>query len=258
MRRLRIIIALVIILALSVGASSFGRNFYRSLSRRLGKDRQTYSHLTDEEFANFREVSIVGIARGKLYRSSSPLDTWGNRNIIADNAAGKAGIRTFINLADTYKVMREREGFTNTYYSTQKAICLNMSPKYRTERFRNGLARGVKFMAENEPPYLVHCTLGRDRTGLVCLVIELLAGASMNEAVNDYMISYYNYFGIEKGSREYEFVVNNEIIPFIAYIAGVKIADVNRINLSDAAERYLLRVGVGASEISSLVQKLSH
>lgn len=132
-----------------------------------------------------------------------------------------------------------------------------MSPKFRSERFRAGLAHGVRFMCMNEPPYLIHCTLGRDRTGLVCAVIECLMGAGLDEVIADYMLSFYNYFGIEEGSREYNFVVNNEIVPFLASMAGVKAGDISRINLSEAAERYLLRLGVKSSEIEALRFKLT-
>lgn len=244
---------LVMLLLLSSGAVS-KKEFYRNLSRRLSYNRQNYDYLTDEEFANFREVRTTGIASGKLYRSVSPIQAK-NRHAIADEAARRAGVRTFINLADTDNGMKKHEGFSGSYYSTQRVICLNMNLKFMSRRFQQGLAQGIRFMAANEPPYLVHCYWGKDRTGLVCAVIECLMGAGADEVVNDYMLSFYNLFGIEEGTGNYDFVVRNEIEPFLASMLGVK--SIYGVNLAEAAERYLLKIGVSGRDIEVLREKLS-
>ena len=258
LRQHKFLAVLVISLLFSAGAeaSSWGKDFYRSLSRRLSSNRSDYALLTDEEFANFRMVSVSGIGRGKLYRSSSPVSTWGNRNIIADMAAKRAGVRTFINLADSDSSVREQEGFPNSYYSTQKIITLNLGMKYQSKKFRESLARGIKLMARSESPFLIHCSLGKDRAGFVCALIECLMGASLDEVVRDYLVSFYNYFGIKPGTDEHNFVVKNEIVAFLAQAFGVKSEDMTRINLADAAERYFRGIGVSADEIKALRDKM--
>ena len=130
-----------------------------------------------------------------------------------------------------------------------------MNLKFRSKPFQQKLAQGIRFMAANEPPYLIHCYWGKDRTGLVCAVIECLMGASADEILNDYMISFYNIFGIEKGTRNYDFITDNEIKPFLAGMLGVK--SIYGVNLAEAAERYLLRIGVSARELDILRGKLS-
>ena len=237
-------------------ASSWGKNFYKNLSRRLGYNRENYPALTDEEFANFRMVRVSGIVDGKLYRSSSPVSTWGNRNAIADAAARKAGIRTFVNLADTASSVREQEGFSGSYYSEQKIIALGLGMKYQSRIFRESLARGIKLMARSEGPYLIHCSLGKDRAGYVCALIECLMGASLQEVIADYLVSFWNYFGIKQGTREYDYVAENEIVRFLAQAFGVKSEDMTKINLADAAERYFRGIGVSANEIAALREKL--
>ena len=237
-------------------ASSWSKNFYQSLSRRLGYHKEDYPALTDEEFANFRMVHASGIGEGKLYRSSSPISTWGNRNAIADSAARNAGIRTFINLADTDSFLKNHDGFAGSYYSTQHIIALGLGMKYQNSIFRNSLARGLKLMAKSETPFLIHCSLGKDRAGYVCALIECLMGACLQEIITDYLVSFWNYFGIRKGTREYDFVAENEIVSFLAKAFGVKSEDMTRINLADAAERYFREIGVSVNEIEALREKL--
>ena len=257
MKKVRIILGFILVLAYMAAIAegeSYKKTFYRNLSKRLSNNRSDYEYLSDKEFANFREIHMTGIAKGKLYRSSSPVKAWGNRNVIADNASREAGIKTFINLADSEKSMKKLTGFNETYYSTQKFIGLKMNTKFMSKEFQNGVARGIKFMAMNEPPYLIHCDLGKDRAGLFSAVIECLMGASSDEVVDDFLVSFYNYFGIESHSRDYDYVAENEIRPFLAAMFGVK--DIAKVNLKDAAERYALKIGVSAEEIETLREKL--
>ena len=250
-----LIIASVIASPCLAAESTFSsKDFYRSLSRRLGRKRTDYPNLTDKQFANFREVKTTGISAGKLFRSSSPISTWGERNIIADNFAREAGIKTFINLADTNQKMREHKGFSGSYYSGQKIIGLNLNMKYSSSKFRQSLAKGIHFMAVNDPPYLIHCSLGKDRAGFVCALIECLMGADIQEVTEDFLVSFYNYFGIVKGSEEYNFVAENEIQRFLAEAFGVK--SLEGINLSEGAERYFIGIGVSREDINALKEKL--
>ena len=255
--RLLCILSVIILIASSFvcyADSSYGKKFYSSLSKRLGKKRADYPKLTDKEFANFRMVKTSGIAPGKLFRSSSPVSTWSERYSMADNAIMNAGVKTVINLADSDEKMRKHEGYSGSYYSRQNIICLNLGMKYKSKDFRRRLARGIRFMAANEPPYLVHCSLGKDRAGFVCALIECLAGASWPEVAGDYMLSFYNYFGISPGSDEYDFVLKNEIYRFLCEAFGVN--RLEEINLSDGAERYFIGIGVLSQDIETLRRKL--
>ena len=249
-----VLITFAFLLTVSEAREINRKDFYRSLSSRLSKNRNDYAYLSDYEFANFRAVISTGIKAGRLYRSSSPVKAWGNRNIIADNAAKEAGVKTFINLADSYEEMKKRKEFSESYYSKQKIICLNLNLKFKSKKFQDGVARAVNFMAENPAPYLIHCDLGKDRCGIVCAIIESLAGASHDEIVNDYMISFYNYFGIRPGTDEYELVADNEIRAFLASIFEIK--NIENANLQAAATKYLLKIGVSPENIEALKKQL--
>ena len=258
MKKLCAVIA-VIILIFSADvccASEYGKKLYRDFSRRLGYEKSDYPFLSDTEFANFRMVKTSGIGAGKLYRSSSPVSKWSSRDVIADRAAKEAGVKTFINLADNNASLRKQEGFAGSYYSKQNIIALGLGMKYQSKTFRDSLARGIKLMARSESPFLIHCSLGKDRAGFVCALIECLMNAKFQEVVSDYLVSFYNYFGVKPGTREYDFVAANEITAFLEQAFGVKSEDMTRINLADAAERYFLRIGVSAAEIEALREKL--
>jgi hypothetical protein len=58
--------------------------------------REDYSHLSDTEFANFREL-----LPGRLYRTSSPINPELGRNLFADAALEAAGVTVIMNLADS-------------------------------------------------------------------------------------------------------------------------------------------------------------
>ena len=256
-RKLSLLIIFVLISGIfAAQAQANKKNFYRELSKKLSKNRQDYIYLTDSEFANFREIHTTGIKRGVLYRSSSPIKTWGNRNFIADKEAQRVGIKTFINLADNVKDMKACKGYQGSYYSTQNIICLDLSTKFKSKEFRERLARGIKAISESQTPMLIHCDLGKDRAGFVCALIECLTGANLNEVVQDYLISFYNYFGIKPGSSDYEFVADNEIRSFMAQAFGVKLEELSRINLADGAKRYFVSLGLSVKDIEALISKL--
>ena len=166
-------------------------------------DRGDYEDLTDEEYANFRNVKTTGMGEWALFRSSSPVDPEINRSREADEALNNAGIRTVLNLADSEEKMKSYEDYSLSYYSQRDVIALNMTVDYTSEQFGAGLAKGIAYMVSHEGPYLVHCSEGKDRTGFVCAVFECLMGASAKEAAADYMVTYYNYYAVEPGTEPY-------------------------------------------------------
>ena len=254
----RAVIVLLLVSSL-FAMEAWGNNIYRELGKRLGRSRQDYPQLSDQDFANFREVRTTGIKPGILYRSSSPIKTWGSRNYIADNLSRQAGIKTFINLADNVKDMKACKGYPGSYYSTQKVICLNLSTKFQSKAFCDNLARGIKLMSapEIEGPFLIHCDLGKDRAGFVTALIECLTGASLDEVVGDYMLSFWNYFGIMPGTEDYEFIADCEIRKFLAQAFGVKPHELGSIKLADGSERFFRSIGVTVNEIENLREKIS-
>ena len=173
-----------------------------------------------------------------------------SRNLIADQAASAAGVKTFINLADNEEVMRGYEGFDASYYSKQAIIPLNLGVDFMADEFRAGLAEGLRFIAANEAPYLVHCTEGKDRAGFVSAVLECLMGATADEVIADYMVTFFNYYGVQPETEQYDIIANSNICKSLA--AAFDIADIREADLQAEAEAYLLEIGLSAYEIAQI------
>ena len=60
----------------------------------------------------------------------------------------------------------------------------------------NRLINALKELPSRPAPYVVHCMEGKDRTGYVCALLEGLCGATYDEIVADYLITYNNYYKI--------------------------------------------------------------
>ncbi|MBQ8587713.1 MAG: alpha/beta fold hydrolase, partial [Oscillospiraceae bacterium] len=214
-------------------------------------NREDYPDLTDEEFANFREVTTNGMGDDTLYRSSSPINPEIGRNTYADAAMEAAGVKTVINLADSETSAAAYPGFAETYYSQQNVIYLNLGVDFAAEDFQEGLANGLRFMIANEGPYLVHCTEGKDRAGFVNAVLECLMGATIDEVVEDYMVTYYNYYGVEPGTEKYDAIANSNILKSLA-TAFENDSISSDTDMSAEAEEYLLAIGLTEGEIVAL------
>ena len=217
--------------------------------------REDYPHLTDEEYANFRGIGTAGMGIGALYRSSSPLNPELGRSRQADEALNNAGVQTVMNLCDTEEAMRGFEDYPTSYYSQRDVIALNMGVDFAAPDFREKLAQGLAFFATHEGPYLVHCKEGKDRCGFVCAILECLMGAPADEVAADYMVTYYNYYGVEPGSEQYEAIVNSNIRKSLERAFGVE--NLWEADLAACAEEYLRALGLSDETIASLRHNLS-
>lgn len=215
-------------------------------------ERSDYAHLSDEDFANFRMVDTTGIRQGVLYRSSSPINPEIGRSVYADAAAKDAEIKTVINLADASNTY---DAIENAYYPSCSTVYLNLGVDFSSADFKAGLAKGLRFMLENEPPYLVHCNEGKDRAGFASALLECLMGASAEEVITDYMHTYINYYGLEKGTEKYDAVVGSNITQTLEAAFGVE--DVYTADLAREAEAFVMEeLGLVQQEVDALKEKL--
>lgn len=214
--------------------------------------REDYAHLSDEAFANFRVIDTTGMGTNKLYRSSSPINPGIGRSTYADEAARAAGIVTVLNLADasnTYDIPED------AYYNTCQVTYLNLGSEFLSENATESLATGMRAIINGEGPYLIHCNEGKDRAGFVIALLECLMGATIDEVIEDYMETYFNYYGVEKGSEKYDAVVKSNIIQVLN--TNFKVQDVRTANLDAEAETYLIEdLGLSAAEVAGLKAKL--
>ncbi len=227
------------------------------LGRTRTNNRADYVDLSDEEYANFREVETSGMGRGTLFRSSSPVNPSLNRNTEADEALSRAPIQTVMNMVDTEEILRKYPDYGLTCYSACDVIALNMGMDFLTDDFQQKLAEGFRYLASHDGPYLIHCLEGKDRTGFAAAVLECLMGAAADEVIRDYMLTYYNFYGIEADTPQYEKIAEGNIDATLSKAFGISSIREEDADLSVRAEDYLRNIGMSEVEISGLKEKLA-
>lgn len=227
-------------------------------------DRETYP--SDEVFANFRSVRVGNLKENVLYRSASPCDNQHNRAPYVDALIKAAGVNCIIDLADNESKVTQymaKEDFNSPYfqslYESGRVILLSMSMNFHADDFREKIRDGLVAMSQQEGPYLVHCTEGKDRTGFMCMLLEALAGASYREMVDDYMVTYDNYYEITEKSDpvKYDTILNRNLVAMIKYIVNDDSVDITTADLSVCARSFLLSVGMTDAEIDALLARIT-
>ncbi len=221
---------------------------------------------SDVIFANFRSVDAAGIAPDRLFRSASPCDNQHNRAAYVDALMQEAGVRFILNLSDNEEkiagYMSSPDFSCETFRALLKAgqvapIALNAN--YGSQAFREKLAAGLAVMAQQEGPYLVHCTEGKDRTGFICMLIEALAGASYQEIEDDYMKTYDNYYKIteEKDKKKYDIILEMNLDAMIKAVVGDEKVDIKKADLKQYARNYLIGGGMPQNKADQFISMIS-
>lgn len=224
-------------------------------------------YVDDATFANFRAVTIGRISNGKLYRSASPINNTHGRASYANAFIEAVGVATVLNLADSDQDIAKyiaKEDFTSNYYAylyqSGKVMALDLAGDFFSDNFATSLVKGLNFLAKNDPPYSVHCTEGKDRAGFTTMLLGALMGAELQEIIDDYMLSFYNYYGIDKETQpaRYQAVLNNNLMAILYHITGAKsMEELAKINLEVSITNFLLKYGMTENQILTLKSKLS-
>ncbi len=219
---------------------------------------------TDAVFANFRAVNTVAkMKQNTLYRSCSPIDNQHNRAHICDDLIEAAGVEFIMDLADSEDELAELfavDDFDSPYFKSladdDNVVALSMSSAYTKQPFSTKLVEGFRaIIASGKSKILVHCVEGKDRTGFVCVVIEALCGATYEEIVNDYMLTYDNYYGINKTSDEskYTIIMQKNLYPMLRYITGNDPnVDITSVDYEQYTNDFLRSIGLYQYQINQL------
>lgn len=233
-------------------------------AHRVTRTNNRADYASDAVFANFREITLGNIAPGVLYRTSSPINPEIGRAAYANKLAAEAGIKTFINLADS---KTEIEGFISgkdfaspyykSAYEAGNVVALSMGVDFSAPEFQVKLKEGLEFMLANSGPYAIHCTEGKDRAGFTAILLESLMGATKDEIVADYMLSYENYYHVVKGTDQYN-TIARIADGILCQIAGLeKGSDLSKVDLVKAATNYLTGMGLSGAQVNTLKTLLS-
>ena len=216
---------------------------------------------SDIIFANFRDVKGGRLTSEKIYRSASPCDNQHNRAPYANALAEQAGVKFVLNLSDNetkYAAYTEKEDFSSDYYNSLynngDVLLLAMNANYRSDAFAEIISQALVKMADHDGPCLIHCVEGKDRTGFVCALLLALADGSAQEIIDDYMITYSNYYGVTKEEKpeKYEAILGNVHDFLYCMCDAEKGADLNALDLKKGAENYLKRGGLTEEQIAAV------
>jgi len=219
-------------------------------------------HDSDVAFANFRAVNRGSLKDNILFRGASPCDLEHNRNEYSDRFMKEAGVRFAISMADTQEEMDSYTIDDNVHSPYFKELNrnhliypINVGVNYRSEIYKSSLGQGLRQLMAHPGPYMVYCSLGKDRTGFFCTLLECLAGATYQEMEEEYMLTHKNFYHVDPVDtpEKYKAISNLYHKDMLMVICGI--TDENDLVTADfpaGATRYLHECGLSDHEISEL------
>ena len=233
-----------------------------ALSMKYTNDRNDYPTYSDAEFANARAASGGNIASGVLHRSSSPFSNDINRANYVSEYLESEKVKTVLNLADTEEKMLtyDMPPYSRSLWEGGNVILCPLKADPTADDYNNRLIEALKELPSRPAPYVVHCMEGKDRTGYVCALLEGLCGATYEEIVADYLITYNNYYHITpaKDSDLCNTLVSLRLNTCLMYYAGVNDeSQLPNIDYAKAFSTYLLSHGMSQQQINALIQVLT-
>ena len=80
-------------------------------------------------------------------------------------------------------------------------------------------------------------------------------GASLDEVVSDYMVTYYNLYGVKPGDDKYDIIAEGNIRRNLKRAFGLE--DLEKADLSESAGEYLQSIGLTDDELKNLKANLA-
>lgn len=224
---------------------------------KYSNDRADYG--SDEEFCNFRALRGGNLKEDFLFRGASPINDETGRAALTDRLISGKGIAFDLNLSESeedIEALIAENGALSPHavslYENGRFAALDLGSDYRGEEYRRSIAEGLRKMMKAEGPVYIHCVEGKDRTGFVCVLLEALAGATYDEMLDDYMMTYSNYYSVDESSapEKYGAIAELYFEEFIGILQGTDSGD--NADYSDDAARYLISGGMTEDEIKAL------
>ncbi len=234
----------------------------KAMSMRYYNDISQYTNIPDAEFANARSVTAGNIKSGTLCRSSSPFSNEIGRATYVSEFMKQQGVKTVLNLADTKEKMQSYDmpPYSRTLWEGGHVILCPLKADFMADDFNNRLIEALKELPSHPAPYLVHCVEGKDRTGYACAMLEGLCGASYNEIVADYLVTYKNYYNItpESSPEVCKTLVSLRLNSCLMFYSGVTDeSQLPNIDYAKVFSSYLLSHGMTQHQLDALVKALT-
>ncbi len=234
-------------------------------------DRLKYD--SDIEFANYRMVSNGKIKPNILFRGASPCDNKHQRAMYVDSLIENDKVNYIVDLADTKEKIEaymQQDDFKSYYFKKlyerntvllsaiphEKVMPLAMNMNYKSDEFRLKMVDGFKSMLKFNGPYYIHCQEGKDRTGFVLIVIEALMSSTYKEIVDDYMLTYKNYYKITKETDplRYNIIKERNVDAMLRFLVNDDTKKIDEINdYSEYIKKYLKAGSMTIEEIEAFI-----
>lgn len=233
-------------------------------------DRNDYED--DYTFANARMISGGKIKKGFLYRACSPFDNHVLRRAYSAKFCEDMGIQTILNLADTkeklleYLLDNELPDISCAMINEDRVVCAPLKIDYLSKEYEEGVKNGLVELINKKGPILINCLEGKDRTGFVAALLGALGGMSFDELISDYMLSFDNYYKVNKSTdiENYWMIVEDNLYDILMCIGGFEgLYDeeyrkrLELIDWSKAAKKYLEYIGMTKQEINKLYKMIT-
>lgn len=164
-------------------------------------------------------------------------------------ALGTYGIKTDLDLRNS------NEGLSTSPLGAEVNYIKVGGPYYtgdngiENSKYREALLTEIKTFANKDNyPIYVHCSLGKDRTGTICFLINALCGVEKEDLYLDYELSYLSTRGCMDKNSPPSFAVGQIFTSLYNMIDHYRIEG----TLAEKTEAFLLDMGVTKNEIASI------
>ena len=229
-------------------------------------------YVSDTVFANFYEVTGGDLKDDILYRSFSPLydPARQSRSTYVNQQAEIVGIQYEVALSYSDMAVAAAVAALDGYCLTLCEEGHYVAPAMNYLYFQNKETTKLvlESILDEDGAYLVHCNVGRDRTGFVILLIQALCGCTVQEMKTCEAQAFCNLYTIEPGSPEYEtvtyctydrnmfLIANPDKIGDMFDIDWMNI-DVSSVDTFTASYSYCTDyLGMAQSDVDRLIDKL--
>lgn len=137
------------------------------------------------------------------------------------------------------------------YYLGDNGLNTTKNPEYL-----DNLAQAIKVFADKENyPIYYHCSLGRDRTGMVAMLLQGLLGVPQEYIYMDYEVSFFSERGCcDFAGNNPQLKVGHMVDSFTSVYAYIDSYGETEepLSFSVNCEKYLTDIGVTAAELTSI------
>ena len=217
---------------------------------------------SDSDFLNARPLDQGEIREDYVYRGASPFNRKYGRVALMGAYLEEHGIAYILDLADTPEKILADEAdypeYTKALIDNGQVKAIHLGLDFSSAESMAALRDGLVSLSRAEGPYFIHCSLGRDRTGFVCALLEALCGADYNEIIDDYMKSYDDLHDIDMDpdSLQYQLFLERLYDMFERFI-GLGRDEIKTADLRSAARDYLIRCKMTEDEIDRLIRSIT-